>query len=134
MARCFGASVALLAFWQLVAGILSLGMPEFNYLPDYLYPPAGCQWNPGQWNYLYPPAECEWNPGQWNYVYPSAEFEWNPGQYLPICEVCPQVQDEGPALLRADEAESLVEMDDGEVVIIVEEVVESKDNVMQQQQ
>jgi len=51
-----------------------------------------------------------------------------------MCEVCPQVQDEGPALLRADEAKSLVEMDDGEVVIIVEEVIESKENVMQQQQ
>ena len=116
MARCFDAIVALLVFWQLVAGILSLGMAEFNYLPDYLYPPA----------------ECEWNPGQWNYVYPPAEFEWNPGQYLPMCEVCPQVQDKGPALPRADEAESLVEMDDGEVAIIVEEVVESKENVMQQ--
>lgn len=67
-------------------------------------------------------------------MYPPTEFEWNPGQYLPMCEVCPQVQDEGPTLFRADEAESLVEMDDGEVVIIVEEVVESKENVMQQQQ
>ena len=128
MARCFGASIALLVFWQLVAGFLSLdfelvGMAEFNYttyLPDYLYPPAECQWNPGQWNYMYPPAE----------------FEWNPGQYLPMCEVCPQVHpgDESPTLLRADEAESLVEMDDGEVEIIMEEVVESKENVMQQQQ
>ena len=54
-----------------------------------------------------------------------------------VCEVCPQVQpqagDEGPTLLRADEAESLVEMDDGEVEIIMEEVVESKENVMHQQ-
>lgn len=91
MARCFGASVAVLVFWQLVDGILSLGKAKFNYLPDYLYPPA----------------ECQWNPGQWNYVYPSAEFECNPGQYLSMCEVCPQVQpqagDEGPVLLRVDE-------------------------------
>ena len=83
-------------------------MAKFNYLPDYLYPPA----------------ECQWNPGHWNYVYPSAEFEWNPGQYLSMCEVCPQVQpqagDEGPVLLRADEAESLIEMDDRKVEIIME--------------
>ena len=131
MARCFGASIALSVFWQLVTGFSSrdfepaVGMAEFNYttyLPDYLYPPA----------------EYQWNPGQWNYVYPPAEFEWNPGQYLPMCEVCPQVQpqagDEGPTLLRADETESLVEMDDGEVEIILEEVVESKENVMHQQQ
>lgn len=43
MARCFGASAALLVFWQLVAGTLSLGMAEFNYLSDYLYPPAECE-------------------------------------------------------------------------------------------
>ena len=40
MARCFGTSIARLVFWQLVASFLSLGMAEFNYLPDYLYPPA----------------------------------------------------------------------------------------------
>ena len=51
-----------------------------------------------------------------------------------MCEVCPQVQNEGPALLRADEVESLIEMNDGEVEIVMEEVVESKENVMQQQQ
>ena len=84
-----------------------VGMADFNYttyLPDYLYPPAECQ--------------------------------WNPGQYLPMCEVCPQVQpgDEGPMLLGADEAESLVEMDSGEVEVIMEGVVESKEDVMQQQQ
>ena len=99
MARCFGASIAHLVFWQLVAGFLSLGMAEFNYLPDYLYPPA--------------------------------DFEWNPGQYLPMCEVCPQVQ--APTLLRVDEADCLIEMDEREVEIIMEEAVESKENVMQQQ-
>ena len=36
-------------------------------------------------------------------------------------------------LLRADEAECLIGMDSGEVKIIMEEVVESKENVMQQQ-
>ena len=55
-----------------------------------------------------------------------------------MCEVCPQVQPqaggEGPTLRRADEAESLVKMDNGEVEIIMEEVVESKENVMNQQQ
>ena len=34
----------------------------------------------------------------------------------------------------ADEAKSLVEMDSGEVEIIMKGVVESKENVMQQQQ
>ena len=112
IARGFGTSIVLLVCCQLLAGFLSLdfepiGMADFNYttyLPDYLYPPA--------------------------------EFEWNPGQYLPMCEVCPQVQpgDEGPMLLGADEAESLVEMDSGEIEIIMKGVVESKENVMQQQQ
>ena len=70
-----------------------------------------------------------------DYLYPPAEFEWNPGQY-PMCEVCPQVQPGGedPMLLGVDEAKSLVEMDSGEVEIIMEGVVESKENVMQQQQ
>ena len=35
---------------------------------------------------------------------------------------------------RVDKAESLVEMDDEEAEIVMEEVVESKENVMQQQQ
>ena len=36
--------------------------------------------------------------------------------------------------MRAPQAESLVEMDDGEVKIIIEEFVESKENIMHQQQ
>ena len=67
-----------------------------------------------------------------DYLYPPTKFQWNPGQYFPICKVCLQVQDKGPAFFRANEAESLVEVKDGEVKIIMEEVVESKENVMQQ--
>ena len=48
--------------------------------------------------------------------------------------MCPQVQDEGPVLLRTstgpDEAESLVEMDGGEVEMLMKEVIESKESVM----
>ena len=78
MDRCFGASSALLVFWQL-ASFEPIAMAELScttYLPYYLYPPT--------------------------------EFQWNPGQYLPMCEVCPQVQDKNPAFLRANEAEVLL--------------------------
>ena len=112
MDRFFSASSALLLFWQLVTGFSPhshqdfepVAMPEFNYA-----------------SYL---------P---DYLYPHAEFQWNPGQYLLMCEVYPKVEDRGLALIRVDKAESLIEMDNGEIKMLMEEAVESKENVRQQQ-
>ena len=50
-----------------------------------------------------------------------------------MCEVYPKVEDKGLALIRVDKAESLIEMDNGEIKMLMEEAVESKENVRQQQ-
>jgi hypothetical protein len=71
-------------------------------------------------------------PDQWDYPYPLGAFRWNPGEYLPTCsEVDPEVANEGPALLRAKEAESLIEID-GAVEILVEEVAKCKENIVKE--